>query len=88
MQQYKGFVAGLECLVEGFRKGGRGIGIGRVDVGQRGIEALMPESLPDKEGVGPLLDKQHSRRVFQNMGMLQGFTKASFPGDLAEQRRN
>ena len=34
MQQYKGFVAGLECLVEGFRKGGRGIGIGRVDVGQ------------------------------------------------------
>ena len=56
----------------------RGIGVRRVNVSQRGIETLMPESLPHKEGVGPLLDQQHNRCVFQNMGMLQGFTKASF----------
>ena len=34
MQQYKDFVASLECLVEGLRERSRGIGIGRVDVNQ------------------------------------------------------
>jgi hypothetical protein len=81
----QGLCCQLESLIEGFGQRSRGVRIRGIDVGQGRIKALVAEGLPDEEGVCALLDKQHSRRVLQNVRVLQRLAKPGSPGDLTEQ---
>ena len=54
----------------------------RVDVSEGTVERLVPEGLPDQEGVGSLIHQQHGGRMLQDVRMLQGFAQAGFPCDL------
>src|SRR5216684_5186550 len=80
-----GLCSQLEDLRERLRGGSRGISVGRVDVGQSGIERAVPEMLADKEGIRALLDHQHRGGVLQHMGVLEGLTEASLLRNGAEQ---
>ena len=57
----------------------------RVDIGEGGIERAVPKVLANHEGIGPLLNHQHGRRVFQDMGVLERLTESGLVRDGFEQ---
>jgi hypothetical protein len=60
----------LEQLTEGLGRGSRGLCIRWVDVGQRRIKRAVPEVLADQEGISPLLNHEHRRRVLKYVRVL------------------
>jgi hypothetical protein len=65
--------------------GRRCIAVGGVDIGQRRIERAVPEMLAIQKSIRAGPDHEHCGRVFQHVGMLQGYREARGASDRPEQ---